>query len=368
MGASGKGLPRRSRNRDLRGSIVPALLLLVACAGEPALEEPAEPKETVEASSAVDRAVATTGDVILYTVTIDYDAAHEIEVPEPGADIAGFRIIDLGQEEPRSADGRIVEERWYELRADLVGSYVLPPVTVGYRRKAAAAAADAPAEGEGEDSPEEVTASTFETAQTSAIFVEVESVLPQAGEGEATDIRDLKPLEEIASPVPWGWIAGSAALLIGLLAGIFLWRRRPVKVPPPIPAHEIAFRELDGLRGTDFEDPESVRRFHFRISEVLRTYVEGRFGLNATDLTTEEILTELPALDGIAPAPAGDLRTFLEATDRVKFAHHTPLKEEIQETYELGLGFVEATVPAAEGKTPGGPEEPAGGVPAEEAA
>ncbi|MCB1033826.1 MAG: hypothetical protein KDD47_08345 [Acidobacteria bacterium] len=329
---------RIRKNGHAATAFLLATLLLSACVKEAPVEAPAEPKAPVEATSAVDRAVATTGDVIRYTVTVDYDDGYEIEVPEPGADIAGFRIIDLGKEEPRHVGNRIVEERWYELRADLVGSYVLPPVTVGYREKA-------PPEAEtGDEAPQASQPRTFETVQTSAIFVEVESVLPQDGEGEATDIRDLKPLEEIASPIPWPWIFGGAGALLALALGLFFWRRRPVRLPPPVPAHEVAFKALDELRATDFDDPEAVRRFHFRISEVLRAYVEGRFGLNATDLTTEEILVELPGL-GLPAEPTLGLQRFLRATDRVKFADYSPTKEEIQQTYEGGLAFVEATVP-----------------------
>ena len=50
---------------------------------------------------------------------------------------------------------------------------------------------------------------------------------------------------------------------------------------------------LDALRQTDFTDLEAVRDYYFRISEVLRAYIEGTFPLNATDLTTEEILPRL---------------------------------------------------------------------------
>ncbi len=303
--------------------------LLLALAGCAASQTPApkveEPRPPVEAATAVDRAVATTGDVITYSVTVDHDPGFEIELPEPGAEIAGFRIFDLGRDEPAERRGRRVESRWYKLRADIVGSYVLPPVSVSYR----------PAGGD-----------EWRTIETSAIFVEVESVLPAGG--EAADIRDLKPLRRVRRGPPWPWIgAGLAALALAAAAGL-AWYRRARPVAPSIPPHELAFSQLTTLRGIDFDDPLAVRRFHFRISEIVRAYVEGRWGLNATDLTTEEILPELAELYGLAAAEAEQLSRFLGATDRVKFAEHRPPPEEIEATWERALGFVEATRPRAE--------------------
>jgi len=350
--------------RGLSALLLSLVLLLAACAEE-APPAPAEPKAPVEAASSVDRAVATTGDVLTYTVTVDYDPAYTVEIPEPGAEIAGFRITDLGREEPREAAGRVIEERWYRLRADLVGSYVLPPVSVTY---SASRPSDLPDEEEDETADESESAtseeavSSLETVQTSAIFVEVESVLPGDGDEAATDIRDLKPLQEVAPALPWVWIIAGAAALLLLLVAFLLLRRRPAKVVPPEPAHEVAFRELNALRGTDFTDPEAVRRFYFRISEVVRTYVEGRFGLNATDLTTEEIVAELPKLTSLQGGPRQQLETFLEDTDRVKFADSATTEDEIGSTYDRALSFVEETrpleTPEAEGLATNEPTSP----------
>ena len=314
---------RRSAGRALL-----ALGLGLAGCAEPQATAPpeTEPRAPVEAATAVDRAVATTGDVITYSVTVDHDPAFEIELPEPGADIAGFRIFDLGRDEPVERRGRRVTTRWYKLRADIVGSYVLPPVTVGYR----------PAGSDDE----------WRTIEASAIFVEVESVLP--ADGEAADIRGLKPLRDVREGLPWPWIGGGLTALALAVAALWAWYRRPRPVAPPVPPHVVAFGELDSLRGTDFNDPWAVRRFHFRISEVVRAYVEGRWGLNATDLTTEEILPQLTDLADLPAAEVDRLTRFLHATDRVKFAEHRPPASEVEATWEGALGFVEATVPQAE--------------------
>ncbi len=184
----------------VRAALLIAVLLTACTPTElPQAEAPAEPRPPVEVEAAIDRAVATTGDVLTYTVAVDYDPAYTIDAPETGAEIAGFRIIDTRREEPRTMGDRTVEERWYKLRADLVGSYVLPAITVRY----------APGEGQEGETGE---------VKTSEIFVEVASVLPAEGEETATDIRGLKELRPIEEPTPWWWWAvGGGALLACLL-------------------------------------------------------------------------------------------------------------------------------------------------------
>lgn len=306
----------------------PIAWLALGC-GRESVEPRLEDDEPVEIQASVDRAVATTGDLITYRIRVERSPEYEVEIPEPGAEIAGFRITDTRRESSELRSGRAVDERIYELRADLVGSYVLPPVAVRYR----------PLEDGESDSP-----ALWETAATSEIFVEVESVLPS--DGEATDIRGLKPLERRKRKIPWLWLGvGAAVLALGL--GLIAWlaRRRKGPYEVVIPPHELAFSNLDALRATDFDDPEAIRRFYFSISEIIRFYVEGRFDLNATDLTTEEIVVELPELTDLGPSENEQLRRFLSSTDRVKFAHHEPLQPEIEQTYEEALTFVEATKP-----------------------
>jgi hypothetical protein len=306
-----------------------AIAWLALGCGRESVEPRLEEVEPVEIQASVDRAVATTGDLITYQIRVERSPDYEIEIPEPGAEIAGFRITDTRRESSELRSGRAVDERIYELRADLVGSYVLPPVAVGYR----------PLEDGESDSP-----APWEIVATSEIFVEVESVLPS--DGEATDIRGLKPLERRKRQIPWLWIGvGAAVVALGLGLIVWLVRRRKGPDEVVVPPHELAFSNLDALRATDFDDLEAVRRFYFSISEIIRFYVEGRFELNATDLTTEEIVVELPELTDLGPSENEQLSRFLKSTDRVKFANHEPLQPEIEQTYEEALTFVEATKP-----------------------
>lgn len=318
------------------GALLVAFVLLPGCERTAEVAPDEVSRVPVEVQAAVDRAVATTGDLITFRVTVDYDPAWEVLIPEPGSEIAGFRIVDIGREEPVENRGRVVEGRYYQLRADLVGSYVLPPITVSFRP-------GRPADSQAEDSVGDV-AEPWSEVSTSEIFVEVESVLPS--EGQAEDIRDLKPLREVRPRAPWLWIVLGAllAFAVALAVGWWVrrWRRRRSQVPPR-PAYEIAFEALAELRHTDFDDPQAVRRFYFQISETVRIYVESRFEFNATDLTTEEILDWLELGEGPGEGPGGQLQQFLLQTDQVKFAHQDPNQQDIESTYERALGFVEAT-------------------------
>ena len=303
-----------------------------AACGRERVDLSAEPADPVEIEASVDRAVATTGDLITYSIRVDYAPDYEIDIPEAGAEIAGFRITDTRSEGSELRSGRRLEERTYELRADLVGSYVLPPITVLYRQRS---------DGESEPSTD------WQSATTSEIFVEVESVLPSTE--DATDIRGLKPIERRPNQIPWMWIGvGGLVILAGSLLAWWMLRRRSAAVEAAIPPHERAFARLDALRATDFGDRQAVRRFCFAISEIVREYVEGRFGLNATDLTTEEIIDDLPSIAELSAPHQQELIHFLRSTDQVKFAGSDPDPSGIERIYESALSFVEATRPMIE--------------------
>ena len=327
-----------------------AALVLGCAAGEPGGEAGSATGPPAELRASVDRSTATTGDLIVYTVEVERDPEVEVALDDPGGDIAGFRIVDLGRAPAETLpSGRIVERRWYELRADLVGAYVLPALTATFTGPS----------GIGGD------------LEAGDISVEVESVLPDDG-SEVTDIRDIKPLRRIGTDRTWLLWAGSAFAAAALALAAWWWRRRRRRLAegapeaPPIPPYDLAIRELERLRRTDFSDLRELRRYYFAVSSVVRAYVEGRFGLNATDLTTEEILGRLARVDlaRLEPSQAGRLERFLVATDQVKFAAHLPGPEEVERTYDQAVAFVEATRPPENAEDEAAAMEDGGGAPA----
>ena len=81
----------------MRGILLMAVLTTAGAGCGPAGEEETgstEPLPPVEVRATVDKAVATTGDRITYTVAVQHQPGIEVEIPEIGAEIAGLRIID----------------------------------------------------------------------------------------------------------------------------------------------------------------------------------------------------------------------------------------------------------------------------------
>jgi hypothetical protein len=331
----GEHLPNGLRRAPAWAALCLAAAWGCGAPGVPPAEDPGG--EPVQVRAGVDRATATIGDRVTFSLVITRPADLEVEVPEPAGELGGLRIEDRALEPARRAsrDDRVVERSTYTLVADRVGSYVIPRLAVRY--------------GEGEDGG---------SVETPEVFVEVASVLPD-DESELSDIRDVKPLHRLARRWAVLLAAAAAALLaIALAAALWWWwrRRRAGATEPALAPHEVALRALECLWRTDFTDPEALRRYYFALSETLRAYVEGRFGLNATDLTTEEILGRIAELPALPPADADRLRGFLTATDRVKYAAVLPSRREIDATFRAAVSFVESTRPSA-----GGEEAPAGG-------
>ncbi|MBL4685887.1 MAG: hypothetical protein JKY37_14930 [Nannocystaceae bacterium] len=138
------------------------------------------------------------------------------------------------------------------------------------------------------------------------------------------------------------------AFLLWLFGRRFFGRPKPVYVPPPIPAHEVALSALEELERGELVADGRLSDYYLTLTQIAKGYIEGRFGVDALDRTTEEIRAELLANpERIEPLSADDVVEFLMACDLVKFARFDPPVEEAEEALGNVRGMVEASLPAA---------------------
>jgi hypothetical protein len=324
-------------------------VLVLAGGCDRVTDEAEKLKGIAEVRATIDREEVAFGDDLTLTVETRSDPALEIDLPRV-TDFDGFRLIDSGSTRSETG-GVLVERRWLRLRAERAGAQTIPALEVRYRPAPVVASGGAAGE---PPAPAAESGAPWKTIATTPISFEVRSLLPASDQAQAPpEIRDIKPLQPIERPRPWLWVAGATALVLALAAALAYWLKRrrgegeSVPEAPPVPAHEVALAALDRLASSEPVGDAAIRRYYFELSEIVRAYIEGRFTLNATDLTREEILASLDRLD-LAETQARGLRAFLADTDAVKFAAQRPERREIVAILDWARGFVEATRPVIE--------------------
>jgi len=90
-----------------------------------------------------------------------------------------------------------------------------------------------------------------------------------------------------------------------------------------------------------------VKSYYTQLTDIVRAYLNGRYGVNAMEMTSDEIMGAAAALQ-MSDKNRRDLRAILLTADLVKFARHVPAGEENENLYYAAYYFVEDTkeVPA----------------------
>jgi len=113
-------------------------------------------------------------------------------------------------------------------------------------------------------------------------------------------------------------------------------------------AYEDAIAKLQSLEARGAPTTEQADAWFVELSSVVRDYVEGRYGLRAPELTTEEFLFIAARWPAMSAVDRTQLTSFLERCDRVKFAGYRPESQESLELLTLARKFVEDTRPRDE--------------------
>jgi len=134
-----------------------------------------------------------------------------------------------------------------------------------------------------------------------------------------------------------GLIAGLVVLIIWLVR-----RRRTEEQRKKEPAHIVALRKLDALRGDKYWADDKQKFFYSGVTDALREYIDSRYGVSAMEMTTSEIFDGLKDKE-LSPELYNSLKDLFERSDFVKFAKHAASKEENASAVPLAVRFVTET-------------------------
>ncbi len=164
-------------------------------------------------------------------------------------------------------------------------------------------------------------------------------------------LKDVEDPEFVLMDYIWYFIWPLLILALAA-AGWFGWKYykahkkdAPVVVPKarPLPAHVVAMQALDQLAEKKLWQNGRNKEFHTELTDILRMYIEQRFGVSAMEKTTDEILDELYELAESQKASLTNLKQILSMADLVKFAKFNPMADENQLSFMNSRMFVEQT-------------------------
>ena len=189
---------------------------------------------------------------------------------------------------------------------------------------------------------------------TSPILLQI---VPSRTEGEvqmmpAAEIVQIEwsVYERFIKAAPW------IGLLIGLVILFFMvkyvyhwWQNRategkPIEeIKPDIPPHITALKDLKTLEERQSWNKGEAKTFHVQLSQIIRTYIDGRFHISSLEKTTREVSELINTLD-INTSDKSKLLVALRLGDQIKFAKRQALSEEHTRSISVCIEFVQNTM------------------------
>ena len=153
----------------------------------------------------------------------------------------------------------------------------------------------------------------------------------------------FKSIGQILSEHMWALII-FAALLVALLK-IWKWKRKPdasarkTTTPPPIDPFEEAMRAFTKLES--LQPRPAPKPYIFKLSEILRLYIERKFNLPAMEQTGPEFLKDIEQHPFLRKHFVQKLHEFVLHSDRIKYSSEKFQDTELLSLLETARSFVE---------------------------
>lgn len=273
----------------------------------------------------VDSAAILIGEQTTLHVTVTSDNGRPVQIVIPNDTLMqGVEVLNLSK-----ADSSVIENNRLVIKQDILVTsfdsslYLLPPLKVI----------------DGTD-----------TVYSNQVALKVSTIPVNTDKPE--EFNDIK---NIWNP-PFVW-ADYYPIIFGILLALFLIcvvayiikRIRskksliPFKKPEPkLPPYEQAIKELDEIKQQKLWQQGRNKEYYTLITDALRKYIVDRFGVNAMEMTSGEIL-DILRKEKEASGVYNSLQQILQLSDYVKFAKMIPLPDENDRSMTGAYLFVEQT-------------------------
>lgn len=301
----------------------------------------AAPRGEVVVKAAVDSTVVEMGDLNHLRVTVDIpdsyaSSAQLVDFPviPPGTEYIEYKGVDVVASDSAStlADGKHRIDFDFTVQAFDPGTVTLPPFAV-------------------------VATPGADTAFSNVVTFKVLPV-------DVDSLETINPMASIVVPnskwydyIP-NWLLWVALAVVLSAAGVWAYtllrhRKETIELrrTPPIPPYELAMSRLNNLHSRNLAESGHEKEYYTELVDILRQYLQGRFGIYAMEMTSSQIVKALRS-NPETRMTADEMRAVLSIADFVKFAKVRPLPDDNIKAFNRAQDFVEQTKPVPQPETP----------------
>ena len=280
--------------------------------------------QDVQATARIDSNNIQIGDQLKLHLEVKHPADINVQWPSIADSFQGIEVVVRDTVHKQNSGNDVVESSTLTITSFDSGTVVVPPLLFAYAAKGD---------------------TTKKIAQTSPLPIFIHTIQVDTSK----EIKDIKPPFTLSIT-----FAELLPYIIGIVvAGGLVWlffyirkkRQRGESIIPEAPRkppHEIALNELRSIESEHLWQRGMVKEYHSRLTDILRSYIEGRYGVMAMEMTTEEIMASLQNSD-LSKEMKGALNEILVRADFAKFAKFQPGPQENEASLKAAFNFVEGT-------------------------
>lgn len=173
-------------------------------------------------------------------------------------------------------------------------------------------------------------------------------------EVDTANVEKSFPAKDIQH-LPFSWkewnrvVWLSVLVVVLILLGIYLYTRlkqnkpivRTIRIVKHTPPHQKALEEIENIKASQLQQSEDQKEYYTKLTDVIRQYIKERFGFQAMEMTSTEIIARLNEADN--GEMINELRQLFSTADLVKFAKYSTIENENDRNLLNAVTFIDKT-------------------------
>ena len=194
--------------------------------------------------------------------------------------------------------------------------------------------------------PVKVNGKTYRggTSALKVITVDVDTLHPNQYY-PPKDVQDNPFLWSEWRPFLWLSVLTLALALLVFYLFVRLRENKPIitklRIVRHVPAHQRALSAIEKIKAERMQQSEDQKAYYTQLTDTLRKYIQERFGFNAMEMTSSEIIGRLQ--ENGDKKMLDELRELFTTADLVKFAKYSTLINENDLNLVNAVNFIDET-------------------------